>query len=651
VVPVLSQQVDLPPRYRVVRHIANGGMATVWAAEDSLLERLVAVKVLAPGYAADVAARRRFTREARAAARVSDHPNVVTIFDIGDHDGSAFIVMEHFAGGTVADRLKALPSEQRMPAPLALRWLRETAGALDAAHANDVVHRDVKPGNLLLDENGRLAVGDFGIASLAGETAVTATGQVLGTAAYLSPEQARGHQATAASDRFSLAVVAYELLCGGRPFPGDTAMEQARARLQQEPIDPGSICASAYDALKHGLARAPEDRPETAAAFVAELEAALGDDATPTTVMPGARRRSSGPEWSGREHPRFARGAGAAGGAAAGSAAADAVAGRTGAEPWRDADAWGDAATPRGADAWSGAKTGRGADARSNAATQPGTDARSGTNARSGNATQRGANAWSGATTGRGADAWNGTATRRGVASQSAAERGRREPPPDPVARPRNPHRNVIVLAIVAALCVVVGAGAALISDNGNNGGKPTAGPRATASKSQGSPTGGVERAAASESSGTETSGTPAPGAADGAAADGRSAAQLNDAGYALLPNDAAGAVPLLQQAVESFRAGGDTSSITYAYSLYNLGWALDLAGRPGEAIPYLEERLKISDYKRGIVQAELRKAQQAAAGTPADENTFNRGPGNSGKGKGHGPKGNDAGGFPGNGD
>src|SRR4051794_20527688 len=105
--PALSQQVDLPPRYRVVRHIANGGMATVWAAQDALLERLVAVKVLAPGYAVDEAGRRRFAREARAAARVSDHPHVVTIFDIGEttSDG-AFIVMEHLAGGTVADRLR-----------------------------------------------------------------------------------------------------------------------------------------------------------------------------------------------------------------------------------------------------------------------------------------------------------------------------------------------------------------------------------------------------------------------------------------------------------------------------------------------------------------------------------------------------------------
>src|SRR5919206_3732052 len=130
--PALTQQVGLPPRYRVVRHIANGGMASVWAAEDSVLERLVAVKVLAAGYAADPAARRRFTREARAAARVSDHPNVVTIFDIGEHDGQAFIVMEHFSGGTVADRLR---SGDPVPVPTALDWLEQAAAALDAAHA------------------------------------------------------------------------------------------------------------------------------------------------------------------------------------------------------------------------------------------------------------------------------------------------------------------------------------------------------------------------------------------------------------------------------------------------------------------------------------------------------------------------------------
>ncbi|MCW3022235.1 MAG: serine/threonine protein kinase, partial [Conexibacter sp.] len=290
----VHQQIALPPRYRVVRHIANGGMATVWAAQDALLERLVAVKTLAPGYAADPSARRRFTREARAAARVSDHPNVVTIFDIGDHEDQAFIVMEHFAGGTVSDRLKR--DDGPVPVATALRWLRQTASALDAAHAADIVHRDVKPGNLLLDEHGRLAVGDFGIASIAGETQMTAAGQVLGTAAYLSPEQARGLPATPASDRYSLAVVAYELLCGRKPFEGETPMAQARARLDGEPPTPTGPCVAAASALKHGLAQDPAARPSTASAFVDELEAVLasggGDPTLATAVVPPARDRS-----------------------------------------------------------------------------------------------------------------------------------------------------------------------------------------------------------------------------------------------------------------------------------------------------------------------------------------------------------------------
>ncbi|MBI5105640.1 MAG: serine/threonine protein kinase, partial [Solirubrobacterales bacterium] len=294
--PAAQSQVSLPPRYRVVRHIANGGMAAVWAAEDELLERLVAVKVLAPGYAADEAARRRFTREARAAARVSDHPHVVTVYDIGETTQTppeAFIVMEHFAGGTVADRLKA---GEPVPPPTAVRWLEEAASALDAAHAADIVHRDVKPGNLLLDERGRLAVGDFGIASIAGETAVTQAGQVLGTAAYLSPEQARGKPATPASDRYSLAVVAYEMLCGKRPFGGDTPMAQARAHVEVDPPTPTGPCQAAAAVLKRGLEKDPEARYPTAAAFVAALREALGslteprrEDLTDATRPMGAR--------------------------------------------------------------------------------------------------------------------------------------------------------------------------------------------------------------------------------------------------------------------------------------------------------------------------------------------------------------------------
>jgi serine/threonine-protein kinase len=286
-------RVALPDRYRVVRHIANGGMASVWAAEDELLGRLVAVKVLAPGYAADASARRRFEREARAAARVSDHPHVVTIYDVGEHEGQAFIVMEHLAGGTVADRLR---HPQPVPRSVALEWLEGAASALDYAHSCDLVHRDVKPGNLLLDGAGRIAVADFGIARIASDTALTKTGQVLGTAAYLSPEQALGKPATDASDRYALAVVAYELLARRKPFAGEVPAAQARQHIEA-PVPPASehgyVPAAVDRVLERGLAKDPAERPLTATAFVEDLQGALGgaDETAPTSVAPARFRR------------------------------------------------------------------------------------------------------------------------------------------------------------------------------------------------------------------------------------------------------------------------------------------------------------------------------------------------------------------------
>jgi serine/threonine-protein kinase len=302
--PVTARRISLPDRYRVVRHIANGGMASVWAAEDELLGRLVAVKVLAPGFAADPSATRRFKREARSAARVSDHPNVVTIFDVGEHEDQAFIVMEYCSGGTVADRLR-LPKP--IPRQVAIDWLGGAASALDHAHDCDIVHRDVKPGNLLLDGSGRIAVADFGIARLATDSAMTQTGQVLGTAAYLSPEQALGHPATAASDRYALAVVAYELLARRRPFIAEHAAAQARLHIESPPpsATEGTDLPPAVDAvLARGLAKDPAERPHTASALVGDLRGALNGHAGPasaaaattaTNVMPARRRREPTP--------------------------------------------------------------------------------------------------------------------------------------------------------------------------------------------------------------------------------------------------------------------------------------------------------------------------------------------------------------------
>src|SRR3954451_15588280 len=232
VVPASTARITLPDRYRPVRHVANGGMAGVWEAHDELLDRSVAVKVLATHLSEDERARRRFQREARAAAGLSNHPHVVTIYDVGEHDGRTFMVMELLRGGTVSDRLR---SGDRIPPKTSLRWLREAASALDAAHEAGVVHRDVKPGNMLLDERNRLALADFGIARLALEDQLTLTGQVLGTAAYISPEQAVGDGATAASDRYALAVVAFELLAGKRPFTAENFAAQARAHVEDPP--------------------------------------------------------------------------------------------------------------------------------------------------------------------------------------------------------------------------------------------------------------------------------------------------------------------------------------------------------------------------------------------------------------------------------
>src|SRR4051794_4009577 len=244
-------------------------MASVWEARDQILGRSVAVKVLARHLAEDDRARRRFEREARAAAGLSSHPHVVTIYDVGEHGGRAFMVMELMRGGTVGERLKA---GRAIADDTALRWLREAASALDAAHEAGVVHRDIKPANLLLDEHDRLAIADFGIARLAMEDQLTATGQVLGTAAYISPEQAVGEPATPASDRYALAVVAFELLTGEKPFSAEHFAAQARAHVEDQPPlaterDP-SLPRGVDAVLDRGMAKAPGDRWATATAMV-----------------------------------------------------------------------------------------------------------------------------------------------------------------------------------------------------------------------------------------------------------------------------------------------------------------------------------------------------------------------------------------------
>jgi serine/threonine protein kinase len=258
-------------------------MGEIFLATDEVLGREVAIKVLAARYAEDASLRERFKREALAAARLSGNHNIVTIFDVGEHDGRPIIVMEYLAGGSLEQRLGGKKPLEIAPV---LDWLEEAAAALDAAHAAGIVHRDVKPGNLLLDDRDHVKVADFGIASAAGMDSFTQTGTILGTAGYLSPEQARGERATAASDRYSLGIVAWELLTGRRPFQSETPTAEAVAHVNA-PVPSvraanWALPASFDPIFERALAKDPAARYPHAFEFVGELRRALHDDAGDT---------------------------------------------------------------------------------------------------------------------------------------------------------------------------------------------------------------------------------------------------------------------------------------------------------------------------------------------------------------------------------
>ena len=301
----MADPVALGPqgRYRLVRRIATGGMGEVWQADDTVLGRRVALKLLVEELAADDRATRRFVREARATARLA-HPNVARVFDFGRQGGAPFLVMELLEGETLAARLASGPLG---PAEAA-RVAAAVADALEAAHGRGIVHRDVKPSNVMLTRDGEVKVLDFGIAAAADETHSTTGSGLYATVAYVSPERVAGEPATPASDVYSLGAVLYELLCGRPPFSGRSPALVARAHLHDQPVPVRQLApwvpARLAEACQAALAKDPARRPSSAASLAIRLRAAVAAPAVPEEAGPAATVRvgTGGPVW--RRHRR-----------------------------------------------------------------------------------------------------------------------------------------------------------------------------------------------------------------------------------------------------------------------------------------------------------------------------------------------------------
>jgi len=268
-------------RYRLVDRLARGGMATVWVAEDTLLARKVAVKTLHPELSADEGIRARFRNEAISAAGLA-HPGIVTTYDTGEDDGTAYIVMELVVGPNLRVLL-----DERGPLPVseALRIARGVAVALEDAHRHGIVHRDVKPANVLVPPEGPVKVTDFGIAKASGSGDLTGAGTIIGTARYLAPDQVRGEPADGRADVYAVGLLLHEMLAGSLPFHGDTEMQTALARLSvpPDPLPPG-VPPVVRSIVARCLAVATDARWPSAHALAGAVDAAMRGDELPTGV-------------------------------------------------------------------------------------------------------------------------------------------------------------------------------------------------------------------------------------------------------------------------------------------------------------------------------------------------------------------------------
>jgi serine/threonine-protein kinase len=503
-------------------------MASVLLCEDERLGRQVAVKRLHADSPVDVA--QRFDREARLGASLN-HPNLVSVFDTATDDEGVLIVMEYVDGETLSRKLRRGPLRPEEVRKIVL----DLGDALDHAHAQGVIHRDVKPGNVLIREDGMTKLADLGIATASDGTRITRSGIVLGTAAYMAPEQLDGREIGPPADIYALAAIAFEALSGRKPREGRTPMEIAHRMANDGPPDLSEAWPrapkAAVDVLKRGMAFDPEDRPASAGELARELAEALD---TETETAPAGRTRPT------RRLRRRSRGAGAAaaGVVAAGAAAEPAAAAPPPSAPPRAAaaeDTNGGPVTPTAAPAASG-------------------------------------------------------------------------------SRPRG--RRPGMLALILAIAFIALAAAAIVGAvSGGDDNSPSQSAKPTPAAPKNTDTAKKEEPAKKKKSEPRqeepAAAAPAPAQEEQKSYDPARGAALNSQGFALMNRgDYDGAIPILQQAVDSFPPG--TTDLNYAYALFNLGKSLRLAGRADEAVPILEQRLKIPNQTE-TVQHELDLAKQQA--------------------------------------